>query len=164
MLQFPSCDLPFSSRILLITLINERLQWRRIWEERKCFKASGRRKKREKAMLARSSKHLSNKTTHYYYLTFEEHTNLSLPCYDERPETRIFLTFSEKRQTGAFESQPNSLRSICGPTKMSSAASARGTYKFFVVSSHVRRLGCDNQRKLRTKSLNILSFDDVKLN
>lgn len=51
-------------------------------------------KKRAKAMLARSSKHLSNKTTHYYYLTFEEHTNLSLPCYDERPETRIFLTFS----------------------------------------------------------------------
>lgn len=76
-------------------------------------------------MLARSSKHLSNKTTHYYYLTFEEHTNLSLPCYAERPETRIFLTFSGEMGKGAFESRRNSFCSIRCPFGTTVAASAR---------------------------------------
>lgn len=90
------------------------------------------RKKRAKAMLARSSKHLSNKTTHYYYLTFEEHTNLSLPCCDERPETRIFLTFSVKWERRAFESRRFYFRSKCGPFGTAFAAFAREHISFLL--------------------------------
>lgn len=74
--------------------LNNFNQWRRIWGRKKKKMLQGqlmKEREQRRCSVARSSKRLSNKTTHYYYLTFGEHTNLSFPysCPKRTQRTEI---------------------------------------------------------------------------